>query len=293
MELMSDWVDELIRTEQLPDEYKVAVENIIRPLAESIRALGAALVRPVVIGINGAQGSGKSTLALFLSNWLEKELKLTTASLSLDDLYLTKAERTKLAADVHPLFATRGVPGTHDVHLGMQSLDALTGGDGSGTVALPSFDKAIDDRKPDSEWPAVDAPVDVVLFEGWCIGARAQQEYELNEPVNALETEKDPDGAWRRAINSRLASDYAELFERLDLLVMLRVPSFDQVFEWRKLQEKKLREATGRGQADDEVSEFIRYFERLTRHMLATMPEFADAVIDIDPDHRLVELRSF
>lgn len=285
------WVDDLIRVEQLPDDFEPAVDRIIRPLAESIHALRASLARPAIIGISGAQGSGKSTLALFLSGWLEKELGHTTASLSLDDLYLTKAEREVLADDVHPLFATRGVPGTHDVQLGMQLLDTLTGIDGPRLVALPSFDKARDDRKPASEWRQVTAPVDVVLFEGWCVGTRAQEAHELAEPVNALEAERDADGSWRRAVNDRLASDYAELFARLDMLVMLRIPAFDQVFEWRQLQEEKLRKAAGRGQTDTELSGFIRHFERLTRHMLMTMPSHADFVIDIDGDHKLVEIR--
>ncbi|MBT8066131.1 MAG: hypothetical protein KJO09_02740 [Gammaproteobacteria bacterium] len=286
---MSGWIDELIRTERLPNDFKPAVQEIIGPLAESIHALRTSLARPVVIGINGAQGSGKSTVALFLSGWLEQELGLKTAILSLDDLYLTKAERQTLAQESHPLFVTRGVPGTHDVALGARLLDALTGSVESPAIALPSFDKSLDDRRPEADWQTIEAPVDVVLFEGWCVGARAQDEYELNEPVNALEAEKDPDVSWRRAINDRLTSDYAELFARLDMLVMLRVPSFDQVFEWRRLQEEKLHEATGHGQADAELVDFIRYFERLTRHMLKTTPGYADCVIDIDNDHRLVE----
>ena len=288
---MSGWIDELIRTERLPDDFKPAVQETIRPLAESIHALRASLARPVVIGINGAQGSGKSTVALFLSGWLEQELGLKTAILSLDDLYLTKAERQTLAKESHPLFVTRGVPGTHDVALGMRLLDSLTGNAGTPAIALPSFDKALDDRRPEAEWPLVETPVDVVLFEGWCVGARPQEQDGLRQPVNALEAEDDADASWRRTVNDRLASDYAELFEQLDMLVMLRIPSFDMVFEWRGIQEAKLRDATGSGQTNVELSGFIRHFERLTRHMLLTMPGYADVVIDIDKNHRLVETR--
>jgi pantothenate kinase-related protein Tda10 len=77
-------------------------------------AAAAAHARPLVVGLTGPQGSGKSTLAARLPDLLAAA-GLNAGVLALDDLYLTKAERQRLAADVHPLFATRGVPGTHDV----------------------------------------------------------------------------------------------------------------------------------------------------------------------------------
>ena len=173
-----------------------------------------------------------------------------------------------LSRELHPLFATRGVPGTHDTRLGGRVLDALTTGGGPRTVKLPAFDKARDDRLPESAWPQVEAPIEVVLFEGWCVGARAQEPAALAEPVNALEADEDAGGVWRSAVNARLESDYAELFARLDWLVMLRIPSFDKVFEWRGLQERKLRrrlegqttpDAGVRGQSEAELRRFIQH----------------------------------
>src|SRR6185437_8649015 len=77
---------------------------------------------PLVLGLCGAQGSGKSILARSLADRFASRGR-RVAVLSLDDLYLTKAERSRLAQEVHPLLGTRGVPGTHDVALGLQILN--------------------------------------------------------------------------------------------------------------------------------------------------------------------------
>lgn len=288
----SQWVEELCRAESLPESYAAAVRDHVAPLATRIARLRQSLARPVIVGISGAQGSGKSTLALFTANWLRRELGMLVACLSLDDLYLTRAERERLARDRHPLLATRGVPGTHDTGLANALLDALTGAGTADPVRLPVFDKAGDDRLPEADWAETAAPVDVVLFEGWCVGARPQRAEDLGRPANALEAGEDTDGSWRRYVNARLATDYAALFARIDLLIMLRVPSFERVFDWRRLQERKLRARLGadRGQSDAALERFIRHFERLTRHMLATMPGYADVVIDIDDEHRMARM---
>jgi D-glycerate 3-kinase len=288
------WVKSILAAERLPDHYADTVLQFVAPLAERIRSLRHELARPVVLGISGAQGAGKSTFAVFLSTWLQRETGLSTACFSIDDIYFGKAARARLSRTLHPLFATRGVPGTHDTELGEQLLDALTCAGEPRTVALPAFDKASDDRRPEPDWPRVEAPVDVVLFEGWCVGARPQPAAALQKPVNELEAHADADGSWRRIVNARLGTDYAELFSRLDHLLMLRVPSFDTVLEWRALQERKLRDRLSRnaapgspppGQDDAGLRRFIRYYERLTRHMLETMPSYADTVIDLDTGH--------
>jgi D-glycerate 3-kinase len=284
------WIEELRRTERLPASYAGAVFEFVAPLADRVQALRTYLDRPVVIGINGAQGTGKSTLALFLANWLEREQGLSAVSLSLDDLYFDKQTRKRLAEQCHPLLRTRGVPGTHDVALGIRTLDALTGQNSGRVVKLPVFDKAIDDLLPQSEWRSVAAPVDVVLFEGWCVGARRQPDADLNVPVNSLEAEEDPDAVWRKFVNQKLGGEYAGLFGRIDALVMLRTPSFDNVYAWRELQEQKLREAAANGMNACELQRFVMHFERLTRHMLRHMPNHANTLIDIDETHRMVAM---
>jgi len=282
--IRASWIDALCREERLPPGYGESVHRHVGPLAAKIVALHRTRARAVVVGICGAQGSGKTTLALFLENWLRRESGLAATTLSLDDLYLGKQERLELADREHPLLGTRGVPGTHDVGLAEECLRTLTSVEGN--AAIPVFDKTTDDRLPNARWRSVVSPVDVVLFEGWCVGARPQSDDELRTPVNALEAEEDTDGAWRRYSNDRLKNDYAALFRCLDALLLLRVPSFDKIIEWRGLQEEKLR-----GSCDQrEIERFTRHFERLTRHMLASMPGYANALIDIEDDHRLASL---
>ena len=277
---MSTAIEHLIVAEGLPAEYRAIVDRHWRPLSEDIAEQYAG--RPLIVGINGAQGSGKSTLCRFLEVLLV-EHNQRAVTVSLDDLYLTRAERRELAADCHPLFATRGVPGTHDVSLGEAVLDSLVGGH---PVILPRFDKAADDRASDG---TLVEKIDIVLFEGWCVGAVPQPAAALREPVNRLEAEEDPEGIWRREVNRRLATDYAELFGRIDLLVMLKVENFEAVRANRKLQEDKLAASNPGGAAimdDAALDRFLKHYERLTRWMLAEMPARADVLIEVGPDQR-------
>jgi len=244
-------------------------------------ALAADAIRPAlgerlcVIGLCGAQGSGKSTLAAGLAELFERE-GTATAILSIDDLYRTKAERERLARAIHPLLRTRGVPGTHDVALGLSVIDALAAGR---PTRLPRFDKAIDDRAPASQWGTAPAGTRLLILEGWCVGARPQPEEALTEPVNILERDEDPDGIWRRSVNAELAGAYQHLFARLDRLILLAAPGFDIVLRWRIEQEHQLRRERGGGMSDVEVARFIEHYERLTRHILAEMPGRADLTI--------------
>jgi D-glycerate 3-kinase len=234
--------------------------------------------RPFVIGIAGAQGSGKSTAAALLAALLRKR-GLRVAILSIDDLYLDRGARERLARDVHPLFVTRGVPGTHDPTLGLAIIAALGR---AGRVAVPRFDKARDRQgKPD----AVAAPVDVLLLEGWCVGARPQEDAALADPINALEAEEDAAGRWRRHANTALAGDYQRLFARIDRLVLLAAPGFDVVAGWRREQERGLDD----GMDDAAVARFVEHYRRLSLHMLAEMPGRADLVIHLAPDRMPVD----
>jgi len=241
---------------------------------------------PFVLGLCGAQGSGKSTLSEGLAQRLNAR-GIRTAILSLDDLYLSHDRRAEMAREVHPLFAVRGVPGTHDVRQGLWLLDAVRAGQ---DVTLPRFDKATDDPAPASEWVRLAEPLDVLIFEGWCVGARLQAEAALVGPVNALEAEHDPDGVWRRHVNTALAGPYADLFARIDRLVLLAAPGFEVVERWRLQQEHALRAQAPKGarvMSDAEVATFIQHYERLTRHILSDMPRYADLVLRLDADRQL------
>lgn len=240
---------------------------------------------PLVVGLCGAQGSGKSTLVAHLAARLEAE-GIRVAVLSLDDLYLTRAERRVLAETVHPLFATRGVPGTHDVALGLDLLAALERGE---AAPLPRFDKAEDDRAPQDSWPLAPVATQVLLFEGWCLGARPQGD--VGQPVNALEAGEDPDGVWRRHANAALAGDYHRLFARIDLLVLLAAPGWEVVARWREQQEAELRASGGPAVMSlAEVLRFIQHYERLTRWILEEMPARADLTVRLGEGREVLAL---
>jgi D-glycerate 3-kinase len=242
------------------------------------------------VGLAAPQGAGKSTLAARLVQRLA-DRGLRAVTLSLDDLYLTRAERETLGREAHPLLRTRGPPGTHDVGLGLRVLASLTNGR---EATLPRFDKGIDDRSP--EVATIAAPVDVILFEGWCVGARPQPPEALVGPVNTLERDEDPDGRWRQQANAALARAYQTLWGRLDRLVLLRPPDWSTVVDWRLEAERKLRAAgdpagAPRAMGDNEVRRFVQHFERLTRHLLAEGPARADVVVDLDAERRPVAFR--
>lgn len=285
---MSDWLTGFIAREGLSATFGEVAAQVCAPLAEAIAGKRVA-GRPYVVGLCGAQGSGKSTLTAVVRRMLE-ERGLNVAALSLDDLYLTRLERLGMARDVHPLFGVRGPPGTHDVGLGLAILAALAR---PGAVAIPAFDKGADDRRPPEDWPIFEGPADVVLYEGWCVGARAQPDEALVEPLNALERDDDPDGVWRRHANAVLAGPYQALFARIDLLILLAAPGFDAVLAWRREQEAKLRARLaregggGRAMDDAQVGRFIAHYERLTRWILVEMPARADIVLAMDADRRI------
>jgi D-glycerate 3-kinase len=282
--LAKDWTSKYIAREGLPKSFRATVEIICEPLAARLARLRQARKKVVVIGLCGPQGSGKSTIAAATAQLLE-DRGLTAVALSLDDFYLSKSSRERLAREVHPLLATRGPPGTHDVALAGAVLEQLRR---PGRVALPTFDKAADERAPRAAWRTLATPGDVVIFEGWCLGARSQGAAALAQPVNALEAEEDPDGRWRGYVNAQLDGPYQELFAKLHELVYLQPPSFEVVLGWRQEQERKLIAAAGAGMSDAEVARFVAHYERLTRWMMAETPDRARLVFQLGKDRRPV-----
>jgi D-glycerate 3-kinase len=237
-----------------------------------------------MVGINGAQGSGKSTLCTLLAEVLEKEFSLDTAVLSIDDIYLTKRQRQDLAQSVHPLLATRGVPGTHDIPLGLNLFEQLRRASASSRTPIPRFDKALDDRVPEYLWDEFIGRPDLILFEGWCVGAVAQDSALLDEAVNSLEASEDPHCLWRAYVNRCLTLEYPPLFEQLDLLLMLKIPHWEMVMHWRSRQEEQLAlKRSGSGVMDKAaLQRFVMHYERLTRFQLEEMPLRADLVFELN-----------
>jgi D-glycerate 3-kinase len=277
-----------------PELLTPALRRVYLPLAAWVaRRKGDAAL---ILGINGAQGTGKSTLCEFLKLILEQGFGFRVAGFSLDDLYKTRAEREILARSVHPLLLTRGVPGTHDVALGLKLLNRLRRAKSGEAVAIPSFDKARDDRQPAVRGPHVTGPIAGIAIEGWCVGAKPEPEAALIQPVNALETNEDPDGAWRRHVNEQIKGDYAELFRQLDVLIMLKAPNMAKVFQWRGLQEEKLTAkvddaAAHRLMDATALRRFVEHYERITRWMLEEMPRRSDVTLWVDDDHQICKIQ--
>lgn len=291
---LSPLIADTIQQHRLPASFASTVETWFWPLAQALAEAQHAAGRSLAIGINGSQGSGKSTLADFLAVLLQGWGR-RCAVLSIDDLYLTKAQRQQLASSVHPLLATRGVPGTHDVELGLATIEQLLNAADNTVTTLPRFNKAIDDRLPTSEWPQFQGRADIVILEGWCVGARPQSTAALAKPINTLEMQEDPQGIWRNYANNALHGNYQTLFNLLDWQIMLAAPSFDCVYQWRKEQEAKLaaRVAAQGGDRsgimdDHALQRFIQHYERITRQLLRDMPPRTDWLFTLSDDHRIL-----
>ena len=278
-------VRDLIEAEKSPDGFKRSVDEIYLPIAEALcKRFSRNSDRTGLVGLNGCPGSGKSTMALFLERLLHTEISL--AVLSLDDFYLTRVERDQLARTLHPLFRSRGVPGTHDVSLIVSTIQSLRAAGSTTVTEWPRFDKASDDRCRRPDWNRFVGRPDLVLLEGWCVGLGPLAGSVESEPANDWEYRHDPEGTWRRFIEFKLSSDYKELFDDMDMLIVLLAPSLDIVFEWREEQEQKLRRARG-GMDADEVREFLMPYLRLTQRMHQTLPAVADILVELSIDRTM------
>lgn len=279
--------------EKIP--FDASFDNTLRNLYTPICAWLARQQKdkPLVLGINGSQGSGKSTLTHILGDLLEQGFNKKVVSFSIDDLYKTREQRKQLAETVHPLFQTRGVPGTHDAELGIEIIRQLLD-KRSKEIRIPVFEKSIDDRLPETNWTQITGACDIIIFEGWCVGSAPQNKNELADPINILEENEDPEAIWRKYVNQQLQGVYNELYSHIDILLMLKIPDFNKVFEWRKLQEKKLRkslvnssEIEDKTMSDSEIERFIMHYERITRHTLSEMPERSDIVFELGNNHHV------
>ena len=240
--------------------------------------------RVPIVGVAGPQGSGKTTL---VSAFAASHPKV--AHFSLDDVYLSKTERQALARDRHPLFVTRGPPGTHAMALFDGTVTALEGSGMNAQTPIPVFDKASDDRLPQSRWPVFEGRPSLILVDGWCLGATPQSEKDIAAPINKLEMEEDSEGAWRRAINQFLEG-YQSSFAMFDAILCLRAPLFNIVLDWRCQQEEGLLGYSLSAVERDRIARFIAHYERLTLSMMAGRRR-ADIEIQLDRQRNVVEIR--
>lgn len=278
-----------VEQHKLAPSYIETAQKWFMPLANKILEHQVGAKRPIIVAINGCQGSGKSTLTSFLVTVLNEVFHKSTIGFSIDDFYLSKEQRVRLSKAVNPLLGTRGAPGTHDIGFLEYTLKHLLIGK---NVHLPVFNKALDDLAPFAEWISVNQPHEIIILEGWCVGIDSQQQHELAEPVNDLEAHEDTSVEWRQYVNDVLSVDYRRVFSLIDYMIMLKAPSFDQVFKWRCEQEHKLiaslqeknkyKQEITETMSDKQILRFVQFYQRLTEHALTTMPAKCDSLFTLD-----------
>ena len=264
------------------------------PLSEWIYSIYKKDNKTKIIGLSGGQGTGKSTITEILKFILKKKYGLNSCCFSIDDFYKTKAQRRKMSKNTHPLFFTRGVPGTHDIVLLNQIIKKLKKRNFK-AMLVPKFDKSIDDRLKKNKWQKIKNSPDIIIFEGWCVGAKHQKNSALKKHVNLMEKNYDKNLQWRKTVNSHLKNQYKKLFNKLDKLIYLKAPDFDWVFRWRLHQEEKMK-LTSKDKkimSKSEVRNFIMYYERLTKHMMRDLKNISDLTIYLDTKHRSKKMKFY
>jgi D-glycerate 3-kinase len=194
----------------------------------------------LILGLSGSQGSGKTTTGSVLKIILGKFFKKNVFVISIDDFYKTLKTRSILSKNKHVLFKTRGVPGTHDINL-VRNFFNLIKKKKFKKIKLPKFSKSQDDRLEKNKWHTVKQKPEIVILEGWCVGAKPQNNLSLRKPVNDLEKYEDKNLTWRKYVNEKLKNDYKNVFKMIDHFIFIKTPNFKIVFKWRLDQESKLK----------------------------------------------------
>ena len=194
--------------------------------------------KPYFVGLAGGQGTGKTTISSIVKIILEKYFKLKVFKISIDDFYKTRKERVALSKKVHPMFMTRGVPGTHDVEMMLNFFKKVKSKNFK-KIELPNFNKAIDDRSPKKNLYKIKERPDIIIFEGWCVGAKAELSKNLKKPINYMERSNDKKLVWRNYVNQQLKTNYRKLYSQLNCMIYLKAKNFNLLQKWRLKQEHK------------------------------------------------------
>lgn len=239
----------------------------------------------------GSQGVGKTTLLKIIKIVLEKYFNKKILSLALDDFYLDKKERDKLAKSFHPLLNTRGVPGTHNINFLLKIVAKFD--KSQYPLQLPIFDKLRDTRKKTKK--IIKHKCDILILEGWCVGCPPITNKYLLSNINSLEDKFDRSRNWRIYYNNYLKKHYSILFKQFDSLIFFKVPSFSHVYKWRLKQENQLRKKNkykrSFGMSGKEIANFIQYYEKISKWMLKKIPNKADLVLYVNKKQRITRIR--
>jgi len=249
----------------------------------------------LIIGLAGGQGSGKTTISSILILILKKYFKLNVFKVSIDDFYKTRKDRSLLSKNKHPLLMTRGVPGTHDIDLILKFFKKVKLKRFK-FLEVPKFNKAIDDRCKKSLWYKLKSKPDVVIFEGWCVGAKAQTNKQLKTPINSLERVYDQDIKWRSHVNTQLKKKYKILFKQLDGLLYLKAKNFNILRNWRLKQERKLWVQTKNKKnlkimSSGDVINFMQTYQRITQQMFKDAIKSSSIIMNLNSNHQIEKIK--
>ena len=250
---------------------------------------------PLIIGLAGGQGTGKTTISSILSLILKKYFKLKVFKISIDDFYKTRDERKVLSITKHSLLMTRGVPGTHDCKYINDFFKKVKTKKFS-KLRLPRFDKSKDERCHKKLWYKINSRPDVIILEGWCVGAKSQKNSQLLKPINSLEKKKDPDLVWRKFVNTQLKTNYKKLFRKLNEIIYLRANNFKILQKWRIEQEKalstKLKSKKNlRIMKGDDIINFMQTYQRITQNMFKDAPKYASIIMKLNSNHQINSIK--
>jgi len=249
--------------------------------------------KTLFLGFSGGQGSGKTTVSGILKIILMKFFKRKIHVSPIDDFYKTLEDRNKMSHEIHPLLRTRGVPGTHDINLIKKFFNFINKKKFK-KFKVPNFDKSIDDRLKKKYWLNVKKRPEIVILEGWCIGAKPQTNLLLKKPINNLEKYEDKDLTWRKYVNLKLKREYKKLFSMFDNFIFMKIPNFDKILKWRFIQERKLKKKSHsikKIMSYKEIKRFIMFYERVTLQMLKDMPKIASIILSLNDKHQINKIR--
>ena len=245
--------------------------------------------RTLLLGLSGSQGSGKTMVTGVLQIILKKFFKKNICIISIDDFYKTLRDRSRMSQQKHPLFKTRGVPGTHDINL-IKNFFISVKRKKFKKIKLPKFNKSIDDRSKKNYWHNINKRPEIIILEGWCVGAKPQIISSLRKPVNILERHEDKDLIWRKYANEKLKKEYKEVFAMIDYFIFMKVPNFKIVFKWRLLQENKLRKKLHykkKIMTYSAIKRFIMFYQRITLQMMKDLSKSASIVLLLKKNHEI------
>ena len=247
--------------------------------------------KPYFVGLAGGQGTGKTTISSIIKIILEKYFKLKVFKISIDDFYKTRKERIALSKKVHPMLLTRGVPGTHDINM-MLDFFKKSKAKKFKSMKLPNFNKAIDDRFPKNKWNTINKRPDVIIFEGWCVGARAETDKTLKKSINSMEKANDHKLVWRKYVNQQLKTKYNKLYSQLNCMIYLKAKNFSLLQKWRLKQEHKLwlktkKKGGHKIMSKGDVINFMQTYQRITQNMFKNMPKYASIILNLNSNHQI------